>query len=156
MAHIEENTGERTVNAEVNIIPFIDLMSVCIIFLLITAVWTQVSMIQIGASVYGKRNDPQQVEPPPRPQVMFKLQVESQGYRIVLGKNRLLIPKKDDEYDQRALIVELRKIKNQYPQKEDAMIAVADDLTYEDLIVGMDSLLLTGFPEVSIETGRVQ
>jgi len=49
MAQIEEKGSGRSSNVDLNIVPFIDLMCVCIIFLLVTAVWTQVSMIQIGS-----------------------------------------------------------------------------------------------------------
>ncbi|HEX4923807.1 MAG TPA: biopolymer transporter ExbD, partial [Bdellovibrionales bacterium] len=37
MAQIEEGGGGRETTIELNLVPFIDLMSVCIIFLLITA-----------------------------------------------------------------------------------------------------------------------
>lgn len=64
MAHIESTGGGRKTNLEVNLVPFIDLMSVLITFLLITAVWTQVSMIQIGSSVYGKKSETKTENPP--------------------------------------------------------------------------------------------
>lgn len=48
MAQIDSGGSKgRAVSVELNLVPFIDLMSVLITFLLITAVWTQVSMIQI-------------------------------------------------------------------------------------------------------------
>ena len=161
MATIEENTGERQINYELNIVPFIDLMSVCIIFLLLTAVWTQVSMIQIGSSVYAKRTDDQQSEPPPRPEVNLEVVVDHRGYTVDIGRERISVPQiigEDGqmEHDQRSLILHLQDIKDRYPEKKDAMIAVDEQLVYEDLIQGMDSLLLAGFPEVSIKTGSVQ
>lgn len=161
MASIEDNTGERQVNYELNIVPFIDLMSVCIIFLLLTAVWTQVSMIQIGSSVYGKRTDDQESKPPPRPEVNLELVVNHRGYTVEVGRERFNVPQVKGadgqmEYDQRSLVLQLQGIKDRYPEKKDAMIAVEDTLVYENLIQGMDSLLLAGFPEVSIKTGSVQ
>jgi biopolymer transport protein ExbD len=66
MAHIDDGGGGgRNTTVDLNLVPIIDLMSVCIIFLLITAVWTQVSMIQIGSSIYGKKSTddkPQRLE----------------------------------------------------------------------------------------------
>ena len=50
-------------------------------------------------------------------------------------------------------MIALKRIKESHPKKEDAMIGVEDDLFYKDLINGMDSLLLAGFPEVAILTG---
>ncbi len=156
MANIEEGGGGREINSEPNIIPFIDLMSVCIIFLLLTAVWTQVSMIQIGSSVYGRKSTDQQEPPPPPPKMPMVIQVYGQGYVINLAGRRTNIPKAEDEFDQRALILALQDIKDRYPDKKDAMISVDERLNYESLIVGMDSLLLSGFPEITIQTGRVR
>jgi biopolymer transport protein ExbD len=45
--------GRRTANFEVNMIPMIDLLMVTISFLLITAVWTQMSRIDANAQVPG-------------------------------------------------------------------------------------------------------
>lgn len=161
MAAIEENSSERQINYELNIVPFIDLMSVCIIFLLLTAVWTQVSMIQIGSSVYGKRTDDQESKPPPRPEINLEVLVNHSGYIVEIGRNRISVPQitsmdGEMEHDQRSLILHLQDIKDKYPDKKDAMIAVDETLAYQDLIQGMDSLLLAGFPEVSIKTGSVQ
>ena len=156
MANVEESGGGREINSEPNIIPFIDLMSVCIIFLLLTAVWTQVSMIQIGSSVYGKKTS-EEDKPPPPPKVPMVLQVYNQGFVINLAGTRTNIPKiEDDEFDQRSLILALQDIKDKYPDKKDAMISVDEKLNYESLIIGMDSLLLSGFPDVTIQTGRVR
>ena len=163
MASIEEKSSRREVNYELNIVPFIDLMSVCIIFLLLTAVWTQVSMIQIGSSVYGKRMDDQDdSKKPPRPEVNLEVLVDKNGYTVIVGQETpVSVPRiagNDGqlEYDQRNLILILRGVKDRYPDKKDALIALEDDLVYENLIQGMDSLLLAGFPEVAIKTGSVQ
>jgi biopolymer transport protein ExbD len=153
VAQVSGDSGGRNPVADVNLIPFIDLMSVCIIFLLLTAVWTQVSMIQIGSSVYGKKNDVTQAEPPPRPEVAFRMDVVDSGYILNVGKSRTDIPRKNGLFDRDGLYKALVTIKQQYPDKNDAIIAMADELTYEELIRGMDTLLLAGFPEISVATG---
>ena len=164
MASIGNNkSSEREVNYELNIVPFIDLMSVCIIFLLLTAVWTQVSMIQLGSSVYGKRMDDQDdSKKPPRPEVNLELLIDKRGYTVIVGQESpISIPRiagndGQMEYDQRNLILFLKVVKDKYPEKKDVLIALDDDLVYENLIQGMDSLLLAGFPEVAIKTGNAQ
>ena len=72
MAHIEES-GKNSSVVELNLVPFIDLMSVCIIFLLITAVWTQVSMIQLGSSIYSNKTDDKPIIPPPFAEVVLRV-----------------------------------------------------------------------------------
>lgn len=148
--------NRKDLSVELNIVPFIDLMSVCIIFLLITAVWTQVSMIQIGSSVYGKRNEVQPTEPPPRPEIAFRLDVVPSGFIINLGKTQSKIAKINGAWDEKGLLKELIQIKKNYPEKTDAIIQLADELTYDDLILGMDLLLNGGFPEISVGTGAAK
>ena len=152
MAHMDDGKGGRQVAIEPNIVPFIDLMSVLIIFLLITAVWSQVSMIQIGSSIYGKKNTDEVAEPPPRAEIPFRLDVTDSGFQVVIGKQKSFIPKVDREYDQKSLLVELKRIKDIYPEKTDAVITILDWLPYMALIEGMDGLLAAGFPEISVST----
>lgn len=152
MAHIEDGGSDgRSSNVDLNLVPFIDLMSVMIIFLLITAVWTQVSMIQIGSSIYGKKTE-ETVTPPPRAEIPFRLDVQTNGYQVVIGQRRFSVPKVNQQYDQETLVDKLKQIKEIYPEKEDAVITVLDELPYESLIIGMDALLISGFPMISVAT----
>ncbi|HMN67424.1 MAG TPA: biopolymer transporter ExbD [Bdellovibrionales bacterium] len=152
MAHIDDGGDERSKTVDLNLVPIIDLMSVCIIFLLITAVWTQVSMIQIGSSIYGKKSTDEKAEPPPKAEIPFRLDVQRDGYRVIIGRQTLKFPKIAGEYDQPKLTAELKKIKELYPDKVDAVVTVLDDLPYGSLIGGMDALLTAGFPEISVAT----
>jgi biopolymer transport protein ExbD len=153
MAQIEESGGGRTTNVDLNIVPFIDLMCVCIIFLLVTAVWTQVSMIQIGSSIYSKRTDATPNEPPPRPEVAFRMDVVTSGFVLNIGKKQISIPKVNGVYDDATLDKQLAAIRQSYPDKKDAVITVMEELTYDDLIHGMDHLLQAKFEEISVAAG---
>ncbi len=154
MAQIGDSDEKTTV--DLNLVPIIDLMSVLIIFLLITAVWTQVSMIQIGSSIYGKKTSDEKPEPPPKAEIPFRVDVRGDGYRVVIGRQEIRFPKLNGAYDQERLMVEVKKIKELYPEKNDAVITVQDELPYETLIGGMDALLSGGFPEISVATAAVQ
>lgn len=156
MAQIEESGSGRQSTFEVNLVPFIDLMSVCIIFLLITAVWTQVSMIQLGSSIYGKKTALETAPPPPRAEIPFRVDVTETGHRVIVGRQSLTIPKANGQYDLESLRTELKKIKETYPEKTDAVITVLDELPYETLVDGMDALLSSGFPEISVATSGAE
>lgn len=41
------SAGKRTLVTDVNLVPFIDLLSVCICFLLMTAVWVQLGILEV-------------------------------------------------------------------------------------------------------------
>ena len=159
MAQIEEGnsgSGKKT-NVELNLVPFIDLMSVCIIFLLITAVWTQVSMIQLGSSIYSKKTSEEPIKPPPFSEVILRVDVQEKGFRVILGKDSYPIPKRsDDTYNKDALIEVLSKAKERYPEKTDGVVSVADNVSYQHLVSAMDALLISEFPQVSITVTGVK
>ena len=163
MAQVEEGKGNKRASSfDLNLVPFIDLMSVMITFLLITAVWTQVSMIKLGSSIYGKQNTEETPPPPPRADVPFRLDVKEAGYRVILGNplkgtsDTTVIAKVNGEYDKEGLKEKLDQIKQAYPDKVDAVITVEEQLKYDYLIQGMDMLLQSGFPAVSVATGGAE
>lgn len=46
----QSSNGKKSLDAELNLVPFIDLLSMCICFLLMTAVWIQVGSVQVKQS----------------------------------------------------------------------------------------------------------
>ena len=46
--------ARKAVDAELNLIPFIDLLSVCVLFLLMTAVWVQISKMSAFSQPSGE------------------------------------------------------------------------------------------------------
>jgi biopolymer transport protein ExbD len=157
MAQVSDGgSNKKPATFDLNLVPFIDLMSVMITFLLITAVWTQVSMIKLGSSIYGKQNTEETPPPPPRADVPFRLDVKETGYRVLIGKQKYTIDKVNGEYDKEELKSKLTDIKQAYPDKVDAVITVEEQLKYDYLIQGMDILLQAGFPAVSVATGGAE
>ncbi|MFM6927106.1 MAG: ExbD/TolR family protein [Bdellovibrio sp.] len=158
MAHIEEGkSGGRAKNIELNLVPVIDLMSVLITFLLISAVWTQVSMIQIGSSLYGKKSDTQpNPTPPPMADVVLKVDVKEVGYVLTVGKQVISLPLQSGQFDDAGLIAQLQRVKQLYPEKVDAIVTVADAMPYDQLIKAMDNCLTAGFSAISVATGGPQ
>lgn len=155
MAHIDSGgSNGRNRNIELNLVPFIDLMSVLITFLLITAVWTQVSMIQIGSSLYGKKSDTQPAAtPPPNAEVVLKVDVKEGGYVLTVGRQVISLPMVNEQFDDAGLVAQLQRVKQLYPEKVDAIVSVADVVPYEQLIKAMDNCLTAGFSAISVATG---
>lgn len=154
MAHVESGGSGRKTSLELNLVPVIDLMSVLITFLLITAVWSQVSLLQINNSIYGKK-DPNKPQPPipPEMNVVIKVDIKEGGYVFTVGTQSVSIPKKANEYDDELLFEQLKAAKEAHPKKEDAIVSVADVVTYDKLVRGMDLILKSGFKSISVATG---
>lgn len=58
-----QRRGARHLDFEINLIPFIDLLSVCICFLLLTAVWINIGSMNVKQAVGGQSVDQQQKKP---------------------------------------------------------------------------------------------
>ena len=71
--------GKKALDAEINLVPFIDLLSCCISFLLITAVWTQIAGLQVSSS--GGPPEPQQKQ---EQTVDLKLLLTDKGYQLTM------------------------------------------------------------------------
>ena len=152
MAQTEESGSGRNANTDVNLIPFIDLMSVLITFLLITAVWTQVSMIQLGSSIYGKKTSDQITPPPPIADIPLRLDVKDNGFRLIVRPDKYVFEKKNNDWSTTELVERLAVVRQMYPDKADATVTVDNEVPYEKMILGMDALLGGGFGSISIAT----
>lgn len=152
MSQTEEKSGGRSSNVDVNLVPFIDLMSVLITFLLITAVWSQVSMIQLGSSIYGKKTSDQITPPPPIADIPLRLDVKESGFRLIVGPEKYNFEKKNNEWVIAELVERLEVVRQMYPDKTDATVTVDNEVPYEKMILGMDALLGGGFSSISIAT----
>ena len=67
MAGVSVDTGKggrRALDSELNLVPMIDLFVVCVSFLLITAVWSQLGRIEANAKVPGSSEEPITDVPP--------------------------------------------------------------------------------------------
>ena len=57
-ASVGTDSGKKSVDVELNVVPFIDLMSCLPAFLLVTAVWTNLAQISIKPKGIGRKTEP--------------------------------------------------------------------------------------------------
>jgi biopolymer transport protein TolR len=147
--------SKRGHNFELNLVPFIDLMCVCITFLLITAVWTQISMVKLGTSIFGQANDETPPVLPPD-YVPLRIDIKATGFVITLGQKVSNVPKTGETYNQKEFLTLLKQVKTELPQKMDAVISIDDALPYQLLVTSMDNVIEAGFKDVGIAMGEVR
>ena len=144
-----------SVNVELNIIPFIDLMSCLTAFLLVTAVWVNIAQINIQPK--GKTRDTSNVQ---KDDETVTLSVLVQADRIWVGLSRVNefqeIPKKGDEHDWEKFETTLKEHKASafFADRTDLEIAAesttASPVKYQDVIRAMDVALKVGFIDVGL------
>jgi biopolymer transport protein ExbD len=138
--------GKKELNAELNLVPYIDLLTCMVAFLLITAVWTQLARLQAQQKGQGQAGE----ETPPELQVKVVVMVNQEGFNLVVGQDQTPIPKKGAEYDFERLAAELKKAKDGHPDKNDAQVASEDTIKFDVLIRAMDTAIQARFPDISL------
>src|SRR5436309_14146890 len=86
--HPAAKGGKKALDAELNLVPFIDLLSCCISFLLITAVWTQIAGLQVASS--GGPPEQQQKQ---ENTIDVKLLLTEKGYQLTMAGASIEIPR---------------------------------------------------------------
>jgi biopolymer transport protein TolR len=141
--------GKKPLDATLNLVPFIDLLSCCISFLLITAVWTQLARMDVTQKGQGAAGA--QDEKPPEPTVTLTLFVNKDGYTFAKSTGESTdIPKKGEEYDYARLADVLKDAKTAYPDKNDVQVKADDDVIYNNIVHTMDVVLSAKFPDIGL------
>lgn len=146
---------------EMNITAFMNLMVVLVPFLLITAVFSRVAVLELNLPAAQSEAN---VETPPE----FALEITVRDAMIEVGDRSsgtlTRIAAEGGEHDLEKLAEFLLRVKQQFPDKVDATLLLEPDISYQVLVSVMDTVRLaeqadpTGertvkaelFPEISI------
>jgi biopolymer transport protein TolR len=142
--------GKKSLDAELNLVPFIDLLSCCISFLLITAVWTQIAGLQVASSG-GPPETPQKQENT----VDVKLLLSDKGYSLSMAGALIEIPKiagKDGvpAYDRKTLDEKLKTLKQGLPDQTAITVQPEDAVAYSDLVETVDAAMGQNLKNVTV------
>jgi len=132
--------GKKALDASLNLVPFIDLLSCCISFLLITAVWTQIAGLQVASS--GGPPDDQKKEQT----IDIKLLLTEKGYALNMAGASIDIPKTQAKegglsFDRKTLQDKLKTLKASLPDQQAITVQPEDAVAYDDLINAVDTCL---------------
>lgn len=131
----ESLSAETDIMEVLNLTPMMDVFTVLVVFLLITAVFTSITIMDLSVptSAGGAASA--------RPNLAIEVIVRKSGLEIANGRSvEAAIPKKDDKYDLKKLSEILLRLKAQYPEKEDATVLMEPKVEYDHLIQVMDTV----------------
>ena len=151
-------TGDKkSVNVELNIIPFIDLMSCITAFLMVTAVWINIAQLEIRPAGRS-REAPECLEPGGCDEPRLSVLLDAD--QIWIGVSRVndfqSIPRTPAGYDWAKLEDALKVHKASAFFEHATAIEIAADsssahpVAYQSLIAAMDVAVKTGFIDVGI------
>ena len=121
--------------AELNITAFMNLMVILVPFLLITAVFSRLAILELNLPASS-------TEPADPQELTFQLEVIVRQNQIEVGDRNVgalgIYPNDAEGYDYEALSEKLTEIKESYPDKTDASILLESEIAYDTLVQVMD------------------
>jgi biopolymer transport protein ExbD len=130
--HYKRRTKEKEAY-EPDVTTFLNLMVVLIPFLLITAVFSRLTVVEL--------NLPSSAGGPSSSDETFQVEVIVREEGIEIGNGRLIIatiPKKEDEFDLQTLSDFMVELKTEYPNHDAASVLMEAQIPYDYLIQVMD------------------
>jgi biopolymer transport protein ExbD len=134
MARAHHYRRRQKETPELDMTTFMNLMVVLVPFLLITAVFSRITIVELDLP--SARSTA-----PATPTFRVEVVVRDAGLEIMDGTQVIAaIPKVGGAYDLPKLSEYLVAIKNEYPEKEDASVLLEPDIQYDYLIQVMDTV----------------
>ena len=135
MTRRHRSRREREETHGPDVTTFLNLMVVLVPFLLISAVFSRVTIMELSVptSAGGSASN--------KPKFAIEVIVRKAGLEIANGFSvEAAIPKKDDQYDMEMLTEMLMRLKAKFPEKEDATVLMEPEIEYDYLIQIMDAV----------------
>lgn len=135
---------------DVNIIPVMNIFLLLIPFLLLTAVFVHIAVIDLSLPSLNK-GEGGQIQEQPKNLILVILAIKETGFQLKsLGFTFDPLEQANGQYNYRQLAEQLKQIKNQHPYAEDIIISPEAKVKYDVIIKVMDQCRETGFPNVSL------
>jgi len=127
--------------ADLDMTTFLNLMVVLVPFLLITAVFSRITIVEL--SLPGPSSGKAQSEP----KFGIEVIVRDSGMELTNGSSVIAtIPKVEDDYDLATLSELMVSLKRDHPEKHDASVLLEPEIEYDHLIEVMDAVRSVELP----------
>lgn len=127
----------QSTEAELNITTFMNLMVVLVPFLLITAVFSQVSILRLNLPA----TSPSQQEEEQKKPIVLEVLIYKNRLEVVdrqTGPLKIIPNKADGTHDFDTMVTTLKAVKKRFPEVTDITLLLEADTPYELLVKAMD------------------
>ena len=126
--------------AELLLVPMIDIFTVLVAFLLMTAVFSRIAIMEIDLPSSVASN-------PTEPKFRLEIIVRQDGFELTDGKQVIgTIEKVNGAYDLSALTERALAVKREHPTSEDVSVLSERKVPYNDLVQVMDAIRSVELP----------
>lgn len=164
--------GKRSLDLEIPLVPFIDLLCSLIVFLLMTAVWSQIARLELKQGNAAPPSPEDTPKPDEIKQKDLRVELHEKGFTIV-EDNKIETPilctampcnklekvkdadgKETEElksfYDFTTLEAKLKEFRTANPNQTNLILVSADGVPYQEVIKAMDTSLVVGLEGLSV------
>ena len=124
--------GKKSLDANINLVPYIDMLMTIMTFLMMTAVWTKIAMLEVQNASGGAEAQPEEPDPNKPKAVM-----------VLVGKEQVTIQEEGaearpflataDGFDWNGINIELKRLKDARQDRNEVKIQSEDGVKYEHL-----------------------
>src|SRR5262245_885376 len=130
--------------SELLLVPMIDIFTVLVTFLLMTAVFSRITILEL--ELPSAAGGPRAEEPDFRLEVIL----HQEGFELTNGTSVIAaVPKVGGKYDLKTLSELAQSLKRDHPDVDDASILLEPKIEYDDLIQVMDTIRSAEKPAVA-------
>ena len=134
--------------AELLLVPMIDIFTVLVTFLLMTAVFSRIAIVELDLPSAASKAVSE-------PRFRLEVIVRESGFELTNGSSRIAaIPKVNGEYDLKTLSQLALSLKRDYPDAVDASVLLEPEIAYDHLIQVMDAIRSTELTGAEGEAAR--
>jgi len=159
----------KSQNVDLNLVPFIDFLSCLLAFLMMTAVWSEITAIEHEQLVSDNATQTEPQDPPPPPPLT--VHVTSEGYQIFRKPEEMttdaanhIVPKIDatddkladanhKQFDYTKLEELVKKDRETYPDEKMVVINTDHGVSYEEMVKVLDLTRVYKYPQSALAGG---
>lgn len=138
--------GKKALDAAINLVPYIDLLMTIMTFLMMTAVWTQIAMLQVQ-NASGNNAEPEEEKDEDKPKPIIVLLTEESIKVQEEGGELTEFPQRGEDPDYEGAKGALDALKKQRPDRIEVKVQAEDGVSYTEITKMIDictGLKLTG------------
>ncbi len=152
--NLKQSVGKRLrghdEDAELNLTAVMNVFLILIPFLLLTAVFVRIAVLELNLPNLNRRSATAQ-EKPSQTVVLNFLFIRDNEFELRVPDIKFpKLAKKGGLYDWQGLQKQLAQVKKRYPGSQDIIISPDNSIKYDIIISVMDRCRESGFPNISI------
>ena len=136
-------------HVDLNLVPFIDLFSTLICFLLMTAVWNQIEALSTNVESVTSSDSP---APPDPNRVQLTVTILRDRIEMAENETAYKFPIQSGQLPIDKIIRGLEVWHEKYPDRKDVILNSENEVPYKYLIATFDTLVGNGWPDVGVNT----